>query len=306
MKPGIALLATVALASAADGPSRQRITGVAHMAIYVHDIARSRAFYHDLLGYDEPYHLDNPDGSLSMTFFKINDRQYIEVFPEKAPGTDRMSHIALETDDAEAMLRYLAAKGVKVPDKVGVGRIRNKNFNIADPDGHTVEMVQYMPDSWTVREKGKYLPERVSSRMMHVGILVGTLQSAIDFYGGILGFHEFWRGSSNGKVLSWTNMRVPDGDTYIEFMLYDQLPAPTARGTAHHMCLEVPDVDKAKAWLQARPAFKQYTRPLEIHTGVNRKRQLNLYDPDGTRLELMEPNPVDGKPSPSSTAAPPR
>jgi lactoylglutathione lyase len=296
------LLACATVASAAEA----HITGIAHMAIYVHDIAKTRAFYHDFLGYDEPYHLDNPDGSLSMTFFKVNERQYIEVFPEKAAGTDRMYHIAIETDNAEGLRQYLAAKGVKVPDKVSVGRIKNQNFNITDPDGHTVEIVQYMPDSWTVREKGKYLPDRVSSRIMHVGILVGSLESAMQFYGGILGFHEFWRGSHDGKVLSWVNMRVPDGDTYIEFMLYDRLPAPTARGTAHHMCLEVPDIEKAKAWLEARPAIKQYTRALEIHTGVNRKRQLNLYDPDGTRLELMEPNTVDGKPAPPSTAAPPR
>jgi catechol 2,3-dioxygenase-like lactoylglutathione lyase family enzyme len=299
---GIALLAAAPVANAADA----HITGIAHMAVYVHDIGKSRVFYHDFLGYDEPYHLDNPDGSLSMTFFKVNERQYIEVFPETAPGTDRLNHIAIETDDIAGMRRYLADKGVKVPEKPGVGRIKNQNFNVTDPDGHTVEIVQYMPDSWTLREKGKHLPDRVSTRMMHVGILVGSLAPAVQFYGGILGFQEFWRGSHDGKILNWVNMRVPDGDTYIEFMLYDQLPAPTARGTAHHMCLEVPDLDKAKAWLEARPAMKQYTRTLEIRTGTNRKRQMNLYDPDGTRLELMEPHTVDGQPAPSSTAAPPR
>ena len=35
---------------------------------------------------------------------------------------------------------------------------------------------------------------------------------------------------------------------------------------------------------------------------MNSKRQINLYDPDGTRIELMEPNTVDGKPAPDSTA----
>jgi len=40
--------------------------------------------------------------------------------------------------------------------------------------------------------------------------------------------------------------------------------------------------------------------------GTNRKRQLNLFDPDGTRVELMEPGTVDGQPVPSSTAPPPR
>ena len=44
---------------------------------------------------------------------------------------------------------------------------------------------------------------------------------------------------------------------------------------------------------------------VQVQTGVNRKRQLNLFDPDGTRVELMEPRTVDGKPAPSSTAPPP-
>ncbi|MEI9972815.1 MAG: VOC family protein [Ignavibacteriota bacterium] len=209
----------------------------------------------------------------------MNERQYIEVFPEKDAATDRLNHIAVETDDIEGLRRQLASKGVKVPEKASVGRIGNQAFNIADPDAHTVEIVQYMPDSWTVREKGKHLPERVSSRMMHVGILVGHLDASMQFYRDILGFHEFWRGSSQGKVLNWVNMRVPDGDTYVELMLYDELPAPTARGSAHHMCLEVPDIEKAKAWLEARPARKGYTRPLEIRTGTNRKRQMNLSTP---------------------------
>ena len=40
--------------------------------------------------------------------------------------------------------------------------------------------------------------------------------------------------------------------------------------------------------------------------GTNRKRQLNLFDADGTRVELMEPRTVDGQPVPPSTAPPPK
>ena len=43
-----------------------------------------------------------------------------------------------------------------------------------------------------------------------------------------------------------------------------------------------------------------------MKTGVNRKRQINLYDPDGTRVEVMEPDTIDGKPAPNSAAPPPR
>ena len=67
----------------------------------------------------------------------------------------------------------------------------------------------------------------------------------------------------------------------------------------------MPDVAKSVAILEARPAFKAYGKELKIATGVNQKRQVNLYDPDGTRVELMEPITVTGKPTPSSTAPPP-
>jgi lactoylglutathione lyase len=192
---------------------------------------------------------------------------------------------------------------VKVPDVVKAGRIGNYNFNITDPEGHTVELVQYAPDSWTVREKGKHLsPTRISKHMMHVGIIVTNLDAETKFYTDILGFKEIWRGSKSGKILSWTNLKVPDGDDYIEFMLYKVPPPPTGRGTAHHLALEVPDIAASVAELKARPYYKVYGKPIEIHVGTNRKRQANLFDPDGTRTELMEPTTIDGKPTPSSTA----
>jgi lactoylglutathione lyase len=88
-------------------------------------------------------------------------------------------------------------------------------------------------------------------------------------------------------------------------MLYAKLPAGDQRGTAHHICLEVADIEAAKKFLEQRVAAAGYTRPLEVRVGTNRKRQLNLFDPDGTRVELMEPRTVDGQPVPPSTAPPP-
>jgi catechol 2,3-dioxygenase-like lactoylglutathione lyase family enzyme len=285
---------------------RPRILGVAHIALFVSDIEKSRAFYKDFLGYGEPFMLNKPDGSLSLTFIKINERQYIELFPGLEPGADRLNHISIETDDAEGMRAYLASKGVKVPDKVGKGRIGNSNFNIKDPDGHTVEIVQYEPTGWSVRDKGKAIgPNRVSDRMMHLGIIVGAVEPAMKFYRDILGFSETWRGSSKGTQLSWINLKVPDGDDYIEFMLYDELPAPDKRGSQHHICLVVPSIAESVAALEKKPYRAQYTRPIEPKTGINRKRQVNLFDPDGTRIELMEPVTIDGKPTPPSTAPPP-
>jgi catechol 2,3-dioxygenase-like lactoylglutathione lyase family enzyme len=286
---------------------RPSIAGVAHIAVYAADYEKSRAFYHDFLGFEEPYSLSKPDGTPSMTFFKINERQYLELFPETAPASDRLNHISIETDNAEAMRQYLASRGIPVPKQVAKGRIGNSNFNVKDPEGHTVEIVQYEPAGWTVRERGKHLPpDRISTHMMHVGIVVTALAPEMKFYEDILGFREIWRGSSSGTQLSWVNLKVPDGDDYIEFMLFKDAPPPDRRGTAHHLALEVPDMAASVAALEARPYRKQYSRPMEPKVGVNRKRQVNLFDPDGTRIELMEPVTVDGKPVPSSQAPPPR
>jgi catechol 2,3-dioxygenase-like lactoylglutathione lyase family enzyme len=302
---GVLLLSASILC--AQTPQRPHIVGISHFAVFAHDYEKSRSFYGGFLGFEEPYSLKNPDGSASMTFFKVNDHQYIELFPEHEANSDRLSHISLETDDIEALRVYLASKGVRVPDHASQARIGNLSFNIIDPAGHTVEMVQYMPAGKTVAAYGKYMSDtRISTHMTHVGLIVTQLDPEYKFYTGILGFKETWRGSSSGTVLSWVNLKVPDGDDYIEFMLAKEEPDPTHRGSAHHLCLQVPDVAASVETLKARPYFKNYDHPIEMRVGINRKRQVNIFDPDGTRTELMEPNTIDGKAAPSSTAPPPQ
>ena len=304
MTVGAVVLGTTA--AVGEDLKRPRITGVAHIAIYVHDVEKSLAFYHDFLGFNESFRTKRAGGELHLVFVKISDRQFIEVFPEKEAGTDRLNHVALEVEDAEAMRAYLASRGVKVPEKVPVGKIGNANFNIIDPDGHTVEIVQYLPGGKSMLDRGKNLPDtRISPRMAHVGIAVGSLDKAMAFYGDILGFTEIWRGSANGRQLSWVNMKVPDGDDYVEFMLYREALPLSRLGTMHHLCLEVEAIAAAQATLEGRTARQAFSLALEFKTGLNRKRQLNLYDPDGTRIELMEPKTVDGTPTPSSSAPPP-
>ena len=84
-----------------------------------------------------------------------------------------MTHISLETDDIEALRVYLASKGVKVPDQPHKARIGNLSFDVTDPAGHMVEMVQYMAGGKTVDAYGKYMSDtRISKHMTHVGLIV--------------------------------------------------------------------------------------------------------------------------------------
>ena len=97
-------------AAPAEAPARPRIVGISHVAFRVSDPARARAFYDTLLGYAT----EAPRGDAALRV-AVNERQYVSLRAGLDPAADRLDHVALETDDAEAMRRYLAARGVEVP-----------------------------------------------------------------------------------------------------------------------------------------------------------------------------------------------
>ena len=144
--------------------ARPKILGVAHLAVFVSDLPKARAFYEGLLGFEEPFTLPKPDGTVEIAFVKINDRQWIELFNRPSAGEGQLNHIAIYTDDADGMRDYLASQGVAVPERVAKGRTGNKNFMVKDPDGHNVEIVEYQPDSWTGKDAGAHVPASRMSR----------------------------------------------------------------------------------------------------------------------------------------------
>lgn len=297
--------AGAARAAEAGGPARPRILGISHAAFRVADAERALEFYAGFLGY-APVPLA-ADAKAPARWVKFNDRQAVELRAGPlAPGEDRLHHVAFEVDDADAMLAYLRSRGVAgLPPTATAPRSRtgDKAFSIRDPNGHEIEFVQYMPGGWTRRHQGRLLPEtRIAPRLSHVGVMVGEFAASQRFYVELLGFAETWRGSSGGKILSWVNLRVPDGADYLEFMLYDRYPTPERLRTMHHLCLEVPDVGRAGASLAARERPPGSKAPSAMRPGINGKRQINYYDPDGTRVEIMEPGTHDGQPRPPSTA----
>jgi lactoylglutathione lyase len=311
---GFGLLAAAILLTAASSvfaqkaaPTRPRITGISHVGYFVSDLPKAMVFWHDLLGYDEAYDLKKTGTrDVRIAFIKINDRQHIELFtdPPAAPPNE-MSHLCFSVDNIEQMRAYLRAKGFDVkPGNGGKTRTGDYAFEIKDPDGTLIEFVQTLPTGMEAQAAGKFMPDtRIAPSIYHVGFLVGNSAKSIAFYHDVLGFKETWRGGRDPKELSWINMQVPDGDDYIELMLYSKLPATF--GGSNHTSLVVPDLQKSLAILAARPAAKTYGKPLEMHVGVNGKRQVNLFDPDGTRVELMESHTADGKPVPPSLAPPP-
>lgn len=269
---------------------RPPIIGVAHIGLKTDDLKAAREFYGHELGFQEAFSLDKPDGGLMLTYFKVNDHQYIEILPGlKSPTEDRLSHIAFETTDIQKLRDYLASRGVEVPDVLKTQLDGNVSFEVKDPDGHTVEFVQYMPGSLHSKNFGKFMPAtRISLRMIHVGVTVQDQAAADRFYRDILGFKETWHGGMKDDRTDWVDMRVPEGTDWLEYMLNVHNPTPKTLGVMHHMALGVPSVAEEYKTVLAR-GFKAEQPKI----GRDGKWQLNLYDPNQTRVELMEPKPVE-------------
>jgi catechol 2,3-dioxygenase-like lactoylglutathione lyase family enzyme len=305
----LALLALVALGLSAALPAlvsagkpathRPPIVGIAHIALKTDNLAGAREFYGRTLGFQEPFSvrvaknsrsdLAGSPGDLIMTFFKVNDHQYIELTPDlTSPTEDRLSHIAFETTDIRALRDYLAANGIEVPATLKPGVAGNLSFAVKDPDGHTVEFVEYIEGSLHSRNFGKFLPDtRIAQHMIHVGVTVRDRAAADHFYKDILGFQSIWYGGMTDDRADWVDMRVPEGTDWLEYMLNVRDPSPRTLGVMHHFALGVPDIHAAYKEIMSR-GYKAE----EPKIGRDGKWQLNLYDPDYTRAELMEPKPV--------------
>ena len=270
--------------------ARPPIVGIAHIGLRTDDLAAARNFYGGALGFQEPFTVDKPSGGLMLTYFKVNDHQYIEVFPElKSATEDRLSHIAFETGDIQALRTYMAGRGLKVPPKLEPQLDGNLSFEVNDPDGHTVEFVQYIPGSLHSRNFGKFLPAaRISELMIHLGVTVKDRQSADRFYRDILGFRETWHGGMTDARTDWVDMRVPEGTDWLEYMLNVKNPSPRSLGVMHHLALGVRSVEAAYQTLLKRGV----SVPEKPQIGRDGRWQLSLYDPNLTRAELMEPKPV--------------
>lgn len=277
--------------SLAAAPDRPAITGIANIAFRVGDLEAARNYYGHVLGYDE-FSLSpgRAEGSPQTIYYKVNDRQYIEISPGlKNEAEDRLIHIGFETADAKQLRDYLASRGVPVPGKVIEDIAGNLSFTVKDPDGHTVEFVQYLPDSIQGRNSGNFMPEtRLSDHILHVGIHVTNSSKADTFYKDVLGFRLLWEGGPESNPKAWMSLLVSNGSDWVEYMTGAD-PNPRQLGGMHHVCLEVMDIRKPYETALTR-GYTPRTRPVVARDG----RWLeNFFDPDGSRTELMIRRPVE-------------
>jgi len=281
MAPALCAAALVpCLLSQKPDAKRPPILGVAHIALKTNDLTAAREFYERYLGLPA---INAPFAHPGIAF-QVNDHQYINVAATLTGDEDRVDHIAFETSDIAAMHAYLSARGVTVPGRLAPDPNGDWHFMVEDPEGHHIEFLQYGKAS-----VAQHLPApRISERIIHCGFTIQDADAADRFYAAILGFRNTWHGGMSDTKTDWVDMRVPDGPDWLEYMLNQPHPSVKTRWVMNHLALGVPDVQAAYKTLQDRGL--KMDGPPKI--GRDGKWQLNLYDPNLTRVELMEPKPV--------------
>jgi catechol 2,3-dioxygenase-like lactoylglutathione lyase family enzyme len=279
MKRALAVAFLVAACTLGWSQQRPAITGIAFVRVYASDAAASAKFYGKTLGFSS-----SKDKAEAITRYPVNDLQWIEVaaLPSPAPST-RLEAVGFTTRNARALQSYLKAHSVEIVDPLHHGR-----FSVRDPEGNLIFFVQEV--------KGAAVPPAVpatavSHRIIHAGFVVKDRATEDRFYRDILGFRPYWHGGPDDTKTNWVSQQVPDGSDWLEYML-NISPNATQKqlGVSDHMSLGVAHMSDAIAALQRNHCEGPNCTTSKV--GRDGKVQLNLYDPDLTRVELMEFEPA--------------
>jgi catechol 2,3-dioxygenase-like lactoylglutathione lyase family enzyme len=284
--------AIVAVGAAQQPAPEQRpeIFGIARIAFRVSSIEPARDFYGRILGLAR-------EGSATTggcVRFRVNERQEIAIEPGlPADEDERLSYLAFETESIDALATYLRNHGIR-PElqtpSIACSAAAARALWVKDPDGHMLAFVESRPHAGRGANASASEDERpVSARVLHAGLTIRDAQAADRFYKEALGFSEIWRGGRTDDVTSWINMKVPNGTDYLEYMLVTGPVSRQQRGSLHHVALLVPDIQAALETVRNRTVPDKRPALASPQVGRNKRWQLNLYDPDGTRTELMEP-----------------
>ena len=296
LPPLAGLLVACSAPPAPEAPAaveRPPIVGIANFVIKTDDMARAREFYGSQLGYAEAFQHTRTGVEGEIAVFKVSDKEFIEVSPTLASEeADKLIQIGFETTGAEQLRAYLAQEGYAAPSTVEKDADGNLSFRVEDPEGHRVEFVEYLPDSTQSKLNGQLLAdERSSDNILHVGVHIYDEALADTFYKDLLGFRPLWKGGMTDEKVEWVSLLVPDGSSWVEYMIADRdnPPNPKRLGTWHHVCLGAEDIQQVYDDVVAR-GYHGDRPPSVARDG---RWLLHLFDKHNTRTEIMIRKPVE-------------
>jgi catechol 2,3-dioxygenase-like lactoylglutathione lyase family enzyme len=262
----------------AQTAQRPAITGIAFARFYTTDQPGAQKFYGDTLGFKS---LEANGTSI----YPVNRSPWIEILTSPPPKADvRMAAVAFTTRNAAGLERYLAAHGVKPELALKAGE-----FGVRDPEGNLVIFVQHGSNKPVAHAPPS--PDATSGRIIHVGFIVQDAAKEDAFWRDLLGFRPYWHGGKTDTRTDYQSIQVPDGTDWLEYMLNQPEHMDLQlTGVMNHISLGVADMKKAQAIMESHGWKPHGDEQAEV--GKDGKWQLDVYDPDLTRVELMEFKPV--------------
>lgn len=285
----LVVLLCCSIASNGDTPKRPRILGIARVAILSTDLPQSLAFYAKTLGTHQQA-CDWCERMPTRIFF-LNSNQILELSPAAALSHDNMIlSIAFHIDNVRELRRYLKAQKIQASNVDRSSPAAAKVLSLNDPEGHHIVFIEN-PLTPPITQRGSLSsPAPVSNlHLIHAGFIVRDRVATEHFYKDILGFRPYWHGGMKDDQTDWVSMQVPDGTDWLEFMVNVEPDAnQRLRGIMNHIAIGVTDIHESqKKLIEAGVKLSE-----EPKIGRDGKWQLNLYDPDDTRVEFMEFTPV--------------
>jgi len=261
----------------AQGPSTPPLDGIAHIAIRVHNLDAARDFYKKL-GFDEAFALSK-DGAVYQSFIKIDDRQFIELYPATPKNSEvGFLHLCFESDNLQAVYDDYIARGVTPNFRIRKAGAGNLLFTLKGPMQATgpqnIEYTQYMPGSRHYADRGQHLgADRVGTKLIAVTLATEDPAAARAFYLDKLHF------TPDTRYKEWHDfLDLPGGSGEMV-----EIVPVTKLGAKSSILLTSPDIRKSGALLHSKGiAFTD-------------RDSLTVTDPDGNLIHII-PQPRTSSP----------
>ncbi|HEY2040010.1 MAG TPA: VOC family protein [Edaphobacter sp.] len=266
------VLIAICLSPFARAQSTPPLAGIAHLAIRVRSLDAAREFYNKL-GFEEAFSLKDKEGKPRESFIKINDHQFIELYPANPDVPKEAAigflHVCFEGDDLQAVHDDYVSHGL-TPKQVRKAGAGNMLFTMAGPidangAAQNIEYTQYMPGSMHFEDHGKHLgSDRVAESIVSVSLAMKDPAAARDFYLNQLSFK-----SIAGDPMF---LHMP-GNSGQEV----EITTAASLGPKARFSLRTSSLGKA-----ARLLHKQHIEALKS------KDTLTISDPDGNQIMIRE------------------